>query len=208
MSKPMRFGFAVGLAVVWTVVFVAGRSVAGGIEDALDVDALTAGETLPAPAPAAVEPVAAAAQADVSMPAVEGAVAMEAAGTSRETGLLLEALQRKEDELRAARREIARLTDLLRRGETEDRRDQVAVLYNLGCVYRAGGHYDKAEKAFLKALELNDADAALHYNLAILYDDDLGRKDKARTHYERFLELAPKDKDAPRVIEWLHAIMP
>ena len=48
--------------------------------------------------------------------------------------------------------------------------------------------------------------AAAQFNLGVLYDDNLSERDKAKTHYKRFLELAPDDVDAPNVIEWLRAL--
>lgn len=86
---------------------------------------------------------------------------------------------------------------------TATRQDRVTLAYNIGCVYKATGEYARAEREFLRALQLAPDDAAIHFNLGILYDDHLDNRDKARTHYERFLELAPDDPDVPRVVQWL-----
>ena len=85
----------------------------------------------------------------------------------------------------------------------ESRRDRVRLSYNLACVYKASRQYEKAEEEFLKALSLSPDDPGIHYNLGILYDDNLGDAAKAKTHYETFLDLAPRDADAPRVVQWL-----
>ncbi len=78
--------------------------------------------------------------------------------------------------------------------------------YNLGCVYWHGGQNKEAAKAFLSAIEINPDDPAIHYNLGILYDDDLKMPEKALKHYKRFLELSPEDKDAGKVYEWMTAL--
>jgi tetratricopeptide (TPR) repeat protein len=88
----------------------------------------------------------------------------------------------------------------------KNRKDRVTLSYNLGCLYKASKQYEKAEAQFLEALAYAPDDPAIHYNLGVLYDDCLKRTDKAREHYARFLELAPNDADAPRVIEWLSVI--
>ena len=79
--------------------------------------------------------------------------------------------------------------------------------YNMAAIYRSNMLYKKAEEAYVKALEIDPRDAGVHYNLAILYDDNFKDKKKAKYHYERFLELAPEDPDAPKVREWLSSIL-
>jgi tetratricopeptide (TPR) repeat protein len=106
-------------------------------------------------------------------------------------------------ELESARQEVARLKDVIRRIWDASKQDRLNSHYNTGCVYRAFGQFKTAESEFLKALKLDPNDPGVNYNLGILYDDDLKDKSKARTYYQRFLELAPDDKDAPRVREWL-----
>ena len=117
--------------------------------------------------------------------------------------VLVEALQRKEIELAEAEKEIARLTGLLAKADEVNMRERVALYYNLGCLYRIHGAYEKAEKKFLQALELNPKAADVHYNLGILYDEDLKNRKKARKHYSMFLNLSPSQEDAARVREWL-----
>jgi len=123
-----------------------------------------------------------------------------------EISALIEALEQKNEELVESRREIAKLKDVIRRIWEANRREQRNMHYNMGCVYKACRHFAKAEEEFLKALEFDEMDPHVHYNLAILYDDDIKDVQKARRHYERFLELAPKDKDAAKVHEWLSCL--
>jgi len=105
--------------------------------------------------------------------------------------------------LRVKDGDIARLQDALVESQQGNARERFALAYNLGSVYKAARQYDRAQAQFLKALDMKVDDADLHYNLGILYDDNLGNDKKARQHYERFLELAPNDPDAPNVIKWL-----
>lgn len=131
--------------------------------------------------------------------------ALEARLAERDAELAaLRVAQAASDEaLRAKDGEIASLQDALAESQQGNARERFALAYNLGSVYKAARQYDRAEAQFLKALEMKDDDAALHYNLGILYDDNLGNDKKARLHYERFLELAPNDPDAPNVVKWL-----
>jgi len=99
--------------------------------------------------------------------------------------------------------EIVRLQQALTAAEAANARERFALAYNLGNIYKAARDYARAEAEFTKALQMNANDSALHYNMGILYDDNLGNSKKARYHYERFLALAPNDPDAPNVVKWL-----
>ncbi|MCK5528887.1 MAG: tetratricopeptide repeat protein [Kiritimatiellae bacterium] len=109
-------------------------------------------------------------------------------------------------QLAAARGEIERLKGIVDRILVANRRERAKMQYNMGCLYRHGGHKLKAKEAFLAALKLNPSDSAIHYNLGILYEEDLKMPVKAHEHYKRFLELAPNDKDAGKVYEWMKAL--
>lgn len=117
-----------------------------------------------------------------------------------------EILSQKEKELAAAKKEIERLREYVKKILDQNRRERLAMHYNMGCAFRAAKDFKRAESEFRKALEVDPADAGTHYNLAILYDDDLRDKRKAKEHYEKFLEIAPDDKDAAKVREWLSSI--
>ena len=102
--------------------------------------------------------------------------------------------------------EVANLKVELGNAQESTRQDRLTLAYNLACIYKAGKQYTKAEVEFMKALELGPDDPGVHYNLGILYDDNLGNAKKALYHYQRFLDLAPHDKDAPNVIEWMSSL--
>lgn len=120
--------------------------------------------------------------------------------------LVIAAMQNKEMEIVRAKKEITRLRGFIDRIAVANRREQHIMHYNMGCVYRSASMYKKAESEFLKALEKDSSDPDVHFNLAVLYDDDLRVPDKARKHYEKFLQLSPDDKDAAQVQEWLISI--
>ncbi len=126
--------------------------------------------------------------------------------TIPETKEFLSALEQKQAEVNEANMEIARLKDVIKRMVQANRNEQANMHYNMGCVYKAGRLYNKAESELLSALKLNPDDPAVHYNLGVLYDDDLNDKGKARKHYNEFLKLAPDDPDAAKVQEWLLVI--
>ncbi|MDA0990064.1 MAG: tetratricopeptide repeat protein [Verrucomicrobia bacterium] len=111
-----------------------------------------------------------------------------------------------ERELRAARSEIDRLQQELVKQEERHQLELQHSYYNMGCVYRAARQFERAEAEFVKALTIDPDDAAVHFNLGILYEDELNDKARARQHYQMFLELAPNDRDAPLVIEWLESM--
>ena len=129
-------------------------------------------------------------------------------GTAGDAVVDTSALSRGELEaaLAEATAEVERLKDIVRRILVANRREKGAMQYNIGCVYRAAGHYKKAEEAFLAAARINPNDPAVHYNLGILYDDDLEMPHRAKKHYQLFLDLAPDDADAGQVYEWLTSI--
>lgn len=129
------------------------------------------------------------------------------AAASQDVAVLRTELIRREQELVLANQEIERLKDIVRRIQEASRREIIIFHYNKAAVYRASLMYKKAEEEYLAALTMDSNDAAVHYNLAILYDDNFKDKKKARIHYERFLELAPDDADAPKVREWLASIV-
>jgi tetratricopeptide (TPR) repeat protein len=131
----------------------------------------------------------------------------KATGTvSKTENSLAELLHKTQQELLHARQEIENLKKLLQQTMESHRHEKFSLYYNMGCAYQLAGEYKKAEYWFLNALALNPDDPYVHFNLGILYDDNLGNKKKARYHYQRFLQLAPEDKDAARVREWLASL--
>ena len=112
-------------------------------------------------------------------------------------------LEKSEKSLACKDDEISRLQAKLVIGNESLQQDRFTLAYNLGCIYKAAKQYEKAEQEFLKAESINPNDSNVHYNLGILYDDNLKDPKKARKHYELFLDLAPNDEDAQSVKQWL-----
>ncbi len=71
--------------------------------------------------------------------------------------------------------------------------EEAAKIYtNLGIEYMRRGQYKIARKKLEKALKLNKYSAYAHNAIALLYQK-LKVDDKARLHYQRALEIKPKD---------------
>lgn len=121
------------------------------------------------------------------------------------TGLII-ALQQKEQQLQAALDEIARLRSWITKIKTASESEQCTMHYNMGCMYKLYKQFDKAEGEFLKALKISPNDPNIHYNLGILYEDDLGDVEAAKKHYARFIELSPNEEDRAQVQEWLSSL--
>ena len=82
-------------------------------------------------------------------------------------------------------------------------KDKLNIYYNMAAVYAKDGKYRDAEREYLRALKINPMDADIHYNLGILYDDELNEPEKAMMHYRRYLKLNPHGPDAENVRNWL-----
>jgi len=82
-------------------------------------------------------------------------------------------------------------------------KEKLDMHYNMAAVYAREGKYEAAEQEYLRALQLNPTDADVHYNLGILYDDELKSPAKAIVHYRRYLKLSPHGPDADQVRNWL-----
>jgi tetratricopeptide (TPR) repeat protein len=63
--------------------------------------------------------------------------------------------------------------------------------------------YKEAAAAYRRALDADPNAADVHYNLGVLYDQDLKDKRRAVRHYEAYLRLCPRAGDADRVYSWL-----
>ena len=87
-------------------------------------------------------------------------------------------------------------------GHSSDR-EKRDMHYSMAMVYSREKRHADAEGEYLKTLQLDPADAGSHYNLAILYDDELERPGKAVVHYKRYLKLRPHGPDADAVRSWL-----
>ncbi len=152
----------------------------------------------------------------VQIPDLERKIAaMEAAKMEHE-----KRLAEQETTIQAMRTEIERREHRLAKAERvaevlQTARDDMTQLnakekrdmhYNMAAVYAREGKFPAAETEYLHALELDSSDADVHYNLAILYDDELKNTDKAAMHYRRYLKLRPHGDDADAVRQWLMKI--
>ncbi|MBN2190917.1 MAG: tetratricopeptide repeat protein [Candidatus Aureabacteria bacterium] len=75
--------------------------------------------------------------------------------------------------------------------------------YNTALECQQTGDYKEALGNYEKALELDPLDPDIHYNIAILYDENLGENSKAAYHYRKYLELNPGAEDKNTVIHWI-----
>ncbi len=82
-------------------------------------------------------------------------------------------------------------------------KEKLDMHYNMAAVYARENKPEEAEQEYLHALRLDPMDADVHYNLGILYDDELKSPAKAVVHYRRYLKLNPHGPDADQVRDWL-----
>ena len=116
---------------------------------------------------------------------------------------LMVELERREDRLAKAERMqqiLSQAREELRRVSDIEKRD---MHYNMGAVYAKEGKFRLAEREYLRALQVDPNDAGVHYNLGILYDDELNDKRRAATHYRKYLKLNPHGSDVDEVKGWL-----
>ena len=73
----------------------------------------------------------------------------------------------------------------------------------MAVVYAKEGRAMDAEREYLRALKLDPTDPAVHYNLGILYEEQLNKIHKAVLHYKKYIQLAPFAKDVDTVRQWL-----
>ena len=135
----------------------------------------------------------------------------------REREQVASRLLQREDEIEALHVELEqrehrlaraeRVAEVLERTRSEveqaQRKQRLNMHYNMAAVYARDGRYTEAEYEYLQALRLDPSDADIHFNLGILYDDELGQPEKAILHYRRYLQLNPHGVDADRVRSWL-----
>ena len=76
--------------------------------------------------------------------------------------------------------------------DSEDLNDASDYNAQLGLAYINQGRYDIAQNKLKKSIEQNPDNAVAHHYIAELYRR-LGEFDKAETHFEQALELAPKN---------------
>ena len=84
--------------------------------------------------------------------------------------------------------------------DAQQKRD---ALYNKGIALAKEGRYARAEKAYLLALQLDPQDAAVHYNLGVLYETHLKSPRNALDQYRAYVRLNPHAADADIVRGWI-----
>jgi len=77
--------------------------------------------------------------------------------------------------------------------------DDANVLTDQGIMFRRLGWYDKAIENFDKAIRLNPQHAQSYYNLGIVYRYDLKDLAKAKSAWEKFVEINPGSAGAQQV---------
>ena len=97
------------------------------------------------------------------------------------------------DLLEKTRKEVMRVSDVEKRN----------MHYNMGVVYAKEGRSKDAEVEYLNALRIDPSDADAHYNLAILYENEIKDIGKAIRHYKAYLKLRPHANDVDTVRLWL-----
>lgn len=80
------------------------------------------------------------------------------------------------------------------------------VYNNLGEALRRLGRIDEARKALRTALSYNPDYAPAHFNLGVLYEEDLKEPERAIYHYRRYLALRPDAQDARKVRAWIEKL--
>ena len=78
--------------------------------------------------------------------------------------------------------------------------------YNMAQQFVEQERFRDAEKEYLRALRIDASDADVHYNIAVLYDDELEDRRRAAMHYRKYLKLRPDAEDAAQVSEWIDAL--
>jgi len=121
----------------------------------------------------------------------------------RELENVREEVRRREYRLIKAERMAAMMSEA--REEVQGVTDEQArnMHYNMAVVYAKEGRFKEAEAEYLRAMRIDPSDAAAHYNLAILYDDELKNKNRAVMHYKKYLQLAPDAPDRNEVKQWI-----
>jgi tetratricopeptide (TPR) repeat protein len=121
----------------------------------------------------------------------------------RELRALKAELEKREERLKKAERVAALLAKARTEVQFVGTTRQRDVHYNMGVVFANRGQFKEAEREYLRALRLDPADADTHYNLAVLYDQNLKKYRKAASHYRRYLRLRPDAEDANEVRIWM-----
>jgi len=123
----------------------------------------------------------------------------------REMRALKTELDRREHRLKKAERVAALLAQARSEVRMVDNNRQRDMYYNMGVVFANRGQFREAEREYLRALRQDPTDADTHYNLAVLYDQNLKQYRQAASHYRRYLKLRPNAPDSNEVRLWIAA---
>jgi len=85
------------------------------------------------------------------------------------------------------------------------RPDSSDAHYNFAFTLKAAGYHRDAANEQEKLLALHPDDARGHLTLGNLYAEQLGDKTRARLHYNKVLELEPRNPQAQAIRYWLVA---
>ncbi len=77
------------------------------------------------------------------------------------------------------------------------------VYNNLGEALRRLGRVQDSRQAFRMALSYNPDYAPAHFNLGVLYEEDMKEPERAIYHYRQYLALRPDAEDAEKVRAWI-----
>ncbi|MDD4869240.1 MAG: tetratricopeptide repeat protein [Kiritimatiellae bacterium] len=117
--------------------------------------------------------------------------------------ILANEIQQRENRIRKAEKMVELMDQAqndVNKVSDSERRD---MHYNMAAVYSQVGRFRDAEREYLHALRIDPTDADVHYNLGILYDENLNDKPRAAMHYRRYLKLRPNGSDVDTVKNWL-----
>ncbi len=81
--------------------------------------------------------------------------------------------------------------------------DFLDAKYNLALLHRDAGELPPAIDLLKEIIQTDDTYAYAHYLLGTIYGGSTRTRAEARRHYERFLQLAPDDRSAPALRQWL-----
>jgi tetratricopeptide (TPR) repeat protein/O-antigen ligase len=93
---------------------------------------------------------------------------------------------------------LAEAVDLYRRA-ADAAPDNSDYLHEWGVAALRAGRHDEALLAFRRTLAVRPDRAVTHKALGVLLYEVLGRREEGAQHFRRALELAPADRDAPRM---------
>jgi tetratricopeptide (TPR) repeat protein len=75
--------------------------------------------------------------------------------------------------------------------------------YNLGVLFSQNKQFERASVEFRKVIELRPDDADAHYNLGLIHAEHLPDREKALSHFRRYLALNPRGKDSNWVQQYI-----